>query len=74
MQSQTHYQGTIEAKLIVGALLFTYPIYAIGGLYITGSALGWTVLVLVVLRAFIQGKNSFTRLPVLVWVWVLGML
>ncbi len=74
MQSQTHYQGTIEVKLIVGALLFTYPIYAIGGLYITGSALGWTVLFLVVLRAFIQGKNSFTRLPILVWVWVLGML
>ncbi|PKH03002.1 capsular biosynthesis protein [Psychromonas sp. MB-3u-54] len=74
MESQTHYQSTFEKKLIVGALLFTYPIYAMGGLYITGSVLGWTVLALVSLRAFIEGENSFTGLPVLVWVWVMGML
>ncbi|MFT4994000.1 MAG: hypothetical protein ACI965_001022 [Paraglaciecola sp.] len=74
MQSKTHYQSTIEEKLILGALLFTYPIYSMGGLYITGSALGWTVLALVALRAFIEGENPFTTVPLLVWVWVLGML
>jgi hypothetical protein len=74
MESQTHYQGTFEKKLIVGALLLTYPIYAIGGLYITGSILGWTVLALVTLRTFIEDEKSFTGLPVLVWVWVIGML
>ncbi|MBA6232949.1 MULTISPECIES: O-antigen ligase family protein [unclassified Colwellia] len=74
MESQAHYQDTFEKKLIVGALLFTYPIYAIGGLYITGSVLGWTVLALVALRAFIEGENSFTGIPVLVWLWIIGML
>lgn len=74
MQSQTHYQSTFEKKLIVGSLLLTYPIYAIGGLYITGSFLGWAVLALVTLRSFIEGKNSFTGLPILVWLWVLAML
>ena len=74
MQSKTHYQSTIEEKLILGALLFTYPIYAIGGLYITGSALGWTVLAIVALRAFVEGVNPFIDIPLLVWGWVLGML
>jgi hypothetical protein len=74
MESQAHYQDTFEKKLIVGALLFTYPIYAIGGLYITGSVLGWTVLALVALRAFIEGKNPLTGIPVLVWLWIIGML
>ena len=73
MQSQTHYQSTVEKKLIVGALLFTYPIYAIGGLYITGSVLGWAVLALVTLRAFVEDENFFTGLPILVWLWVLAM-
>jgi hypothetical protein len=74
MESQTHYQSTFEKKLIIGALLFTYPIYAIGGLYITGSLLGWAVLALVTLRAFIEDENYFTGLPVLVWLWIIGML
>ncbi|MFB1035861.1 MAG: O-antigen ligase domain-containing protein [Sinobacterium sp.] len=74
MQSQAHYQGTVEEKLICWALLFTYPIYAIGGLYITGSALGWVVLGIVLLRGFIGDENNFRRVPMLVWLWVLGML
>jgi hypothetical protein len=74
MQSQAHYQGTVEEKLICWALLFTYPIYAIGGLYITGSVLGWVVLGIVLLRGFIEGENNFRRVPMLVWLWALGML
>jgi hypothetical protein len=74
MQSQTHHQCTVEEKLICWALLFTYPVYLIGGLYITGSALGWTVLGIVLLRAFVEGGNPFKQVPMIVWVWGLGML
>lgn len=74
MQSQTHCQNTTEAKLIYWSLIFTYPIYAIGGLYITGSALGWAVLGIILLRAFIEGKNVFSSVPMMVWLWVIGML
>lgn len=74
MQSSSHYQSTVEEKLIVGAILFTYPIYAIGGLYITGSALGYLVFGLVALRAFVEGKYIFRAVPAIVWVWVLGMI
>jgi hypothetical protein len=74
MQSKTPYQGIVEEKLICWALLFTYPIYAVGGLYITGSALGWTILGIVVLRAFVEGENSFKHVPMIVWLWGLGML
>lgn len=73
MQSSSHYQSTIEEKLIIGAILFTYPVYAVGGLYITGSALGYLVFGLVILRAFVEGKYIFKSVPVIVWVWVLGM-
>jgi hypothetical protein len=73
MQSKTHYQSTIEEKLIIGALIFTYPIYAIGGLYITGAALGWIVLALVLFRAFIEGYSVIKPVPAIVWSWVLGM-
>ena len=74
MQSQTNYQGTVEEKLICWALVLTYPIYAIGGLYITGSALGWIVLGIVILRALVEGENSFKQVPIIVWLWGLGML
>jgi hypothetical protein len=74
MQSQTPYQTTTEAKLIYWALIATYPIYAIGGLYITGSALGWVILGIILLRSFIEGKNVFGLVPIMVWLWVIGML
>jgi hypothetical protein len=74
MQSQTPYQTTTEAKLIYWALIATYPIYAIGGLYITGSALGWVVLGIILLRSFVEGKNVFSSVPIMVWLWIIGML
>ena len=74
MQSQTPCQTTAEAKLIYWALIATYPIYAIGGLYITGSALGWVILGIILLRALVEGKNVFGSVPIIVWLWVIGML
>ncbi|MFT6330504.1 MAG: hypothetical protein ACJAYN_002448, partial [Bermanella sp.] len=74
MQSQTPCQNTTEAKLIYWALIATYPVYAIGGLYITGSALGWVVLGIILLRAFVEGENVFSSVPIIVWLWVIGML
>lgn len=74
MQPQTDHKRTIEEKLICWALLFTYPVYAVGGLYITGPALGWTVLAIVMLRCFIEGNNHFRRVPMIIWLWGIGML
>ena len=74
MQSQAPYQTTTEAKLIYWVLIATYPIYAIGGLYITGSVLGWVILGIIFLRAFVEGENVFSAVPIMVWLWVIGML
>lgn len=74
MQSQTHNQCTLEETLIKYALVLTYPIYAIGGLYITGSLLAWAVLGLVLLRGFVEGNLTISKVHASVWVWVLGML
>lgn len=74
MQSQTNNRRTLEEKLITGSLVMTYPIYVIGGLYITGSLLAYAVLALVLLRAFMEGENPFSSVPAAVWLWVVGML
>jgi hypothetical protein len=74
MQSKTHYQSTVEEKLIISSLLFTYPIYAIGGLYITGAALGWIVLAITLLRFYVEGPDRCLRIPVIIWLWVIGMI
>jgi hypothetical protein len=74
MQSQTHYKTTTEAKLIYWALLATYPIYAIGGLYIMGSALGWVILGIILVRSFVEDENIFRSVPIMVWLWIIGML
>lgn len=73
MQSQTNHRRTLEERLILGAIVFTYPIYAIGGLYITGSLLAWCVMLLVLLRAFMEGHNPFSDIPKVLWFWVAGM-
>lgn len=73
MQSQTHHQRTLEETLIKYALVFTYPIYAIGGLYITGSLLGWAAVSLVLLRGFVEGELNTRNIHFCVWIWVIGM-
>lgn len=74
MQSQNHCKRTLEDKLITGAIVMTLPIYAVGGLYITGSLLAWSIFALVLLRAFVVGNNPFAQLPLTIWAWVVGML
>lgn len=74
MQTSSNYQHSVEEKLIWWGLVYTYPVYAIGGLYITGSALGWLILGLAGLRCFVNGKEKTARITPMVWVWIISML
>ncbi|MEM7431057.1 MAG: O-antigen ligase domain-containing protein [Pseudomonadota bacterium] len=54
-------------KLISRTMAWTFPLYAIGALYIVGPVLGWTLLALLVWHRRIYDLHS------LVWVWFAGM-
>ena len=74
MATRTLAQSTSEARLIVLAVLGFWPAYMIGALYVTGSIIGWLILGVTMIRAFVDGKNSLLPVPYIVIVWIAGML
>ena len=64
--------NSTEEKLIWFGLTLTYPFFAFGGLYIMGSVLGWMIFAVVLLRWYINGKEQFSAIPAIVWLWVIG--
>ncbi len=74
MQAPGNHQLTLEEKLIWWGLVYTYPIYFIGGLYISGSAIGWLILGLAMLRWFVDGKPEHNAaIPAIIWLWLVAM-
>jgi len=65
---------TLEEKLVWYGLILSYPAYALGAMYILGSLIGWIILSVYLLRRFLDVDSQNAPLPILVWVWVLGML
>lgn len=74
MATQILDNTTLEEKLIWYAIVLTYPFYVIGALYVTGAIVGWVILAVALLRFFVEGRDEEARVPVLVWLWILGML
>lgn len=66
--------NSTEEKLIWFGLTLTYPSFAFGGLYIMGSVLGWLIFAVVLLRWYVNGKDKFSAIPVIVWLWIIGSL
>lgn len=65
-------------SLCYWTLALTWPLYAIGGLYIAGPAIGWVLLVMTGLSLFL-GKAMRSDLkaagpiPTVVWLWMIGV-
>lgn len=72
MPTQQMTPCSTEEKLIWFGLTLTYPLFAFGGLYIMGSVLGWMIFSVVLLRWYVQGKEEFSLIPVIVWLWIIG--
>ncbi len=63
-----------EERLVFTAIAATYLLYLTGTLYVAGSLIGWALFSVMVLRAFVAGRwTPSASVPVLVWVWVVGM-
>lgn len=67
-------QNTLEEKIIRLGIVGFWPVYLVGGLYVLGAVIGWTVLAIVLLRWFVEGAEAFNSPPVLSYLWVVGML
>lgn len=62
----------IEERIVWTALVWTYPLYFVGALYLSGPIVGWLLLMLLVLR-FVRAEKQ-PRIPLFVWLWCVGML
>ena len=65
----------VEERVVAIALVGTWPIYAIGGLYVLGPVLGVLLTALVFARTYLRaGTPSAPRpIPFGVWVWIVTM-
>ncbi len=77
MLSSTLIPRSFEERLIWWTLLATYPCYLAGALYLVGPVLGWSLLLIWLLRCCVSAKaqQPVLALPSLLWlVGMLGML
>ncbi len=64
---------SVEDRLISLALIATWPIYAIGGLYVVGPVLGVCLVAIIVLRTYLGSHQQPRPIPIGVWIWIAGM-
>ncbi|BDX08254.1 O-antigen ligase family protein [Planctobacterium marinum] len=75
MATQSINPVTTEERLIWFGLVATYPIYFLGGLYVSGSVLGYLILAALLLRLFVEGnQNTHRSVPAMAWLWIIAML
>ncbi len=64
-------------RLVWYTLVGTYAIYFIGGLYITGSILGWILFIYLYRTLWTQSQTSSLKtriaIPQIMWIWLAGI-
>ncbi|WP_137681699.1 O-antigen ligase domain-containing protein [Aurantiacibacter suaedae] len=75
MAAPTDHPQTPAERLISVAIQSTWLLWLLGGLYIAGPVLGWVLLLLACWQAYVDPTVGarFVRLPLLIWLWVIGM-
>jgi hypothetical protein len=68
----------IPEYLIWWVIIWTYPLWMIGGLYIVGSVLGWLFLLFLLIKVLAQDADTPAdqrlTLSWVLWIWIAGML
>ena len=57
-----------EEKVLVHCITWSFGYYLIGGLYVLGPVLGWSLLLMLARR------DGLRAVPAVMWAWVVGML
>ncbi len=65
-------------RLVYKTLVYTWPLYAIGALYVVGPVLAWILGGLSVLSLFLgpamrQDLRATGSIPPVIWAWIVGM-
>nr|WP_298927032.1 O-antigen ligase domain-containing protein [uncultured Erythrobacter sp.] len=77
MAASAHHPQTPAERLIALSIVWTWPLWLVGGLYIVGPVLGWTLAAIVALSLYLgglpgsEGKPAAT--PFAIKVWLAGM-
>jgi hypothetical protein len=70
---------TLPERIVSGTLVWTWAIYAFGGLYVAGPVLAWILAGLVAISLYLgpalrRDLRPTGSVPVLIWIWIIGML
>lgn len=65
-------------RLVWWSIVWTYPIWLVGGLYVVGSVLGWLLLVCLIIKILAHmdypDENDPISISPVIWIWIFGML
>ncbi|MFD1341113.1 O-antigen ligase domain-containing protein [Litorisediminicola beolgyonensis] len=66
-------------RLVYAAMVWTWPLYGLGALYVVGPVLGWLLGGLALLSLYLgpairQDLRATGSIPPVVWCWIAGML
>ena len=75
MAASTDHSQTPAERLISVAIQSTWLLWLLGGLYIAGPVLGWVLTLMACWLAYVDPTVGarFVRLPLTIWLWILGM-
>lgn len=63
--------------IVYKTLIWTWPLYAVGALYVVGPVLAWVLAFIAVLALYLgpamRKDLAPTPIPTAVWIWLLGM-
>ena len=78
MDKKAIHPENFEEKVIWNAIVWTFPFYLIGALYIVAPAMGWLMVIYLFKRFLDQDETTpecqRVRIPVGVWVWTISMI
>lgn len=72
MATKSLNRTTTEEKLVWYGMVLTYPFFAFGGLYVTGSILGWLIFAMATLRWYANDQDKDAYVPAIVWLWIVS--
>ena len=77
MDSKAIYPENFEEKVIWNAIVWTFPFYLLGALYIVAPVMGWLMVCYLFWRWFTQDavtpKEYQVHVPIGVWIWIISM-
>ncbi len=64
-----------EERIVWTGITCTYLFYLTGTLYVVGALIGWALFAIMLLRVYVKGKLPCrASVPVIIWIWIAGML